>query len=471
MKAKISPAAQAIVKKLESSEFDGWVVGGAVRDILLSEKVVDWDFTTDATPEEIQPLFTESFYDNNFGTVMVSGKHIKEQFNLPDSATEDDWIFDITTYRSESEYSDKRRPDSVKWGESIDEDLERRDFTINAMAMKIKDFGQSLNSESCEVEIFDPYDGQEDLKDRIIRAVGEPEERFEEDALRMMRAIRIAAQLDFAIEEETVNGIKKNAENLKLISWERIGMETMKIMGSDHPGEGVLIMVETGLMKVVIPEVLDAEGVPQAGHHIYDVFNHMVESLRNCPSEDPVVRLATFLHDVGKPATLKDRGKGKEITFYNHEVVGARIAKKIAKRLRLSKKDQERVFTLVRRHMFSYDPEMTDSAIRRFIRNVGKENIHDMMMLRVGDRLGGGSRATSWRLNELQKRIGEQLYEPLSIADLKIDGNDVMEILGIEAGPKVGEVLGELFEEVLEDSEKNTKEYLKKRTKELGKEN
>lgn len=459
MKMKINAAACSIVKHLEKNGYEVWIVGGAVRDLLLKKQVLDWDFTTNATPEQIQPLFGESFYDNAFGTVMIAGKHVKEQFKL-DDVIPDDVIFDITTYRSEHGYSDKRRPDKVEWGKSIEDDLKRRDFTINAIAAKI--VGKN------EIEILDPYHGRDDLNRRLIRTVGDAEKRFEEDALRMLRAVRFGAQLGFQIEEKTVEGIKKKSLNLREISWERIGAETMKIIGSEHAADGVMLMVNSGLMGIVIPEVLESRGVEQAGHHIYDVFTHMVESLRACPSTDPVVRFATFLHDVAKPHTLKDRGKGKEITFYNHEVVGARVAKDIAKRLRLSKKDQEKVFILVRRHMFTYSPEMTDGAIRRFIKNVGKENIHDMMMLRIGDRIGGGSKATSWRLNELQKRIGEQLYEPLSVSDLKINGQDVMKILGIKPGPKVGKIMNALFEEVLEDSGKNTKKYLEKRTKEIA---
>lgn len=467
MKLDINQSAYSIIRRLEKEGFEAWIVGGAVRDLLLGVTVYDWDITTEAKPEEIQPLFNDSFYDNAFGTVMVAGKHIKEQFDLPDDTTTDETIFDITTYRSEHGYSDKRRPDKVEWGKKIEDDLQRRDFSVNAMALKIVKLIPNTD-QTYETEILDPYKGREDLEKKVIRAVGTATTRFEEDALRMMRAIRLGAQLGFSIEPDTLQAIREKSKNLKEISWERIGAETMKIIGSEHAADGMMVMVNAGLMEIVMPELLEARGVAQAGHHIYDVFTHMIESLRGCPSDDPVVKLAALLHDVAKPATNKNRGEGKEITFYNHEVVGARVAKKIAGRMRLSKRDQERVFTLVRWHMFSYDPSMTDAAIRRFIARVGKENIHDMMMLRVGDRVGGGSKATSWRLNELQKRIGEQFYEPLAIKDLKIDGADVMKILGIKPGPKVGEVLSELFEEVLEDSGKNKKEYLEGRVREIG---
>lgn len=462
MKISINEAARAVSQKLNDAGFEAWIVGGAVRDLLIGKESIDWDLTTNANPEQILELIEESFYDNKFGTVMVAGKHLKKQFNFGEVIGDED-IIDITTFRSEHGYSDKRRPDKVVWGKSIDDDLRRRDFTINAMAMRIVDYG-----EVCEVELKDSFGGKGDIKNRIVRAVGDPQERFEEDALRMMRAIRIASQLGFTIEDKTMDAIAKKSANIREISWERIGAEFMKLMGSEHAADGVMMVVNSSLGKYVIPEIMESIEVPQAGHHIYDVYTHSIEALRACPSSDPVVRLAALLHDVAKPRTMKDRGEGKEITFYNHEVVGARIAKEIAKRLRLSRKDQERLFILVRWHMFSYDSEMTDAAIRRFIKNVGKENIHDMMMLRVGDRVGGGSKPTSWRLNELQKRIGEQLYQPLSINDLAIDGDDVMNILEIKPGPKIGEILNALFEEVLEDSEKNTREYLEERVKELG---
>lgn len=466
MQVQLSTGVKAVVKTLEEAGFEAYVVGGAVRDLLLARRTSDWDVTTNATPEQILPLFTESFYDNNYGTVMVAGKHLREQFDLDEEAADNEEVFDITTFRSEHGYSDKRRPDKVEWGKSVEDDLKRRDFTINAIALRLAR-GKVAGKGGDEVEIVDPYKGRADLEKQLIRAVGDPTLRFEEDALRMMRAIRIGAQLGFAIEPTTMAAIKVKARNLGEISWERIGAETMKLLASQHAADGIQLMVNTGLAEIVMPELLTTKGVKQGGHHIYDVFTHALESLRNCPSEDPVVRLATLLHDVDKPTTMKKQGV-RGVTFYNHEVSGARTAKQVAARLRLSKKDQDRVFTLVRWHMFTYDPKMTDAAIRRFIRRVGKENIHDMLALRVGDRIGGGSKATSWRLTELQKRVGEQFYEPLSLKDLKIDGNRVMELTGMKPGKKVGEVLNALFEEIIEDASLNNPEYLEKRAIELS---
>jgi len=455
---KISPVATKIVETLEKAGYEAWIVGGAVRDSLLSRPTKDWDVTTSATPEQVMPLFEESFYDNAYGTVMVAGKHLKVQFGLSEESATDEEIFDITTYRTEHGYSDKRRPDTVEWGKTVEEDLARRDFTINAIAIR-----PGKNKE----EIIDPYGGQSDLKLGVIRAVGEPVARFEEDALRILRAVRLGAELGFIIEPKTLEAIKVTSTNLKHISAERIGAEVVRVLASPNPADGILLMGSTGILDIVIPELLASKKIAQGGHHIHDVFTHSIEALRACPSSDPVVRLATLLHDIDKPVVARPGGK-RGVTFYGHEVSGARTAKRIAERLRLAKKDQDRIFTLVRWHMFVYEPKMTDASIRRFIRRVGRENIHDMMALRVGDRIGGGSKATSWRLTELQKRIGEQLYEPLSLKDLKINGADVMRILSIAPSRKVGEILDSLFEEVIEDSHKNDKEYLEGRVKELG---
>ncbi|MFZ2199362.1 MAG: CCA tRNA nucleotidyltransferase [Microgenomates group bacterium] len=454
MKFKFDPGVVKIAETIEKAGHEAWIVGGAIRDLIIGIDSYDWDVTTDAIPELIVPLFNESFYDNEYGTVKVAGKHIKEQFQLGESTIDDTTLYDITTFRSESGYSDKRRPDSVVWGKTIQEDLKRRDFTINAIAVNLRG------------EMIDPYNGQEDIKNKLIRAVGVASERFEEDALRIMRAIRLSAQLGFMIEDETLIALKEKVPNLKEISWERIGAEVMKLLATEHSADGIMLMTNCGITEIIMPELLEMKEIKQGGHHIYDVFTHSIEALRACPSPDPVVRLATLLHDIDKPVVSKQGGE-RGVTFYNHEVSGARTAKRIAERLKLSKKDQDRVFTLVRWHMFVYESKMTDASIRRFIRRVGKDNIHDMLALRVGDRVGGGSKATSWRLTELQKRIGEQFYEPLSIKDLNINGAEIMEILNIKPSKKVGEILNTLFEEILEDSSKNTKEYLTARVKEL----
>ena len=485
MKLTLPTLVARILKTFEQAGFEIYIVGGAVRDLITNKPATDWDFTTNATPEQIQKLFPESFYDNKFGTVGITAEELAPQFKLKNYNfgkvdLEPQSIFEITTFRSESGYSDRRRPDKVIWGKNLNDDLARRDFTINALALRLENSlhfskqtkSKKLNANQAteqfhKVVIIDPFDGQKDLKSQIIRAVGDPHERFTEDALRMMRAIRIAAQLGFIIEEQTLKAIVKNAKNLKHISQERIREEFLKILASPHPAEGVKFLFSSNLLEYVLPELIPMRGVQQAGHHTKDVWNHSLDALATCPSPDPIIRLATLLHDVGKP--LAYRKKNRKITFYGHEVIGGRIVKKIAQRLHLSKRDGQRLWILVRYHMFAYDPKMTDAAIRRFIRKVGQENINDMLMLRVGDRLGGGSRATSWRLRELQERIGKVLYTPMQISDLKINGHDVMKILKLKSGPKIGKILKKLFEEVLEDSSKNEREYLLKKVKEIAK--
>jgi len=441
MKVNLPKLVQGIIEDLEKAGFEIYVVGGAVRDLTMKREVLDWDLTTSALPEESLKILEKrgAFLENVFGTVMIPDEKLG--------------IIDVTTFRGDEEYEDGRRPSKLEWKGSLKEDLARRDFTINAMALKIK----------AESKLIDPFEGQKDLKNKVIRAVGKAEERFKEDGLRMMRAIRLGATLGFTIETKTLKAIKKSQKRIEKISWERIRDELMKIIGSDWPADGIKLMHSTGLLDYVLPELTKAVGVEQAGHHKTDVFVHSIESLRHCPSKEPLVRLAALLHDVGKPIAYRNtRGK---ITFYGHEVVGARLVKKIADRLRLSSDEKELLWTLVRWHMFVYNPEMTDKAIRKFVRRVGKENIARMMALRIGDRKGGGSKATSWRLTELQKRIGAVLYDPLEVKDLKIGGEEVMKILGIKSGPKVGQVLKGLFEEVLEDPKRNTKEYLIKRIK------
>lgn len=465
---------------LERAGHDAYLVGGAVRDLLMHRVTTDWDFTTNATPEQIQKLFPGSFYDNNFGTVGFPAKALFDQMEregwvVASNIKNETWlkeVLEITTYRTDHQYSDFRRPDKVSWGERVEDDLARRDFTINALAISTAPttmlaFIRVQEETLIPIKIVDLYHGQEDIKNQLIRAVRDPNERFNEDALRMMRAIRFGAQLHFVIEPETLMAIQKNAALISQISAERIRDELLKIISSEFPAEGITLLFNSGLLQYIIPELIPMRGIKQGGHHIYDVWTHSLESLKACPSSDPIVRLATLLHDLGKPKTYREQGP-RGVTFYGHEVVGARMAEKIGIRLRLTNKQIEKLVILVRWHMFTYNPEMTDAAIRRFIKRVGLDNINEVMLLRVGDRKGGGSKATSWRLRELQERIGQQLYEPLSVKDLVIDGTDVMTELKLKPGPVIGKILNQLFEEVMEDTSKNTKEYLLKRMHELN---
>lgn len=449
-KKNITKEVWDIFKKFSSLGYEIYLVGGGVRNLLHKEAAFDWDFTTNATPQQIQKLFPDSFYDNKFGTVGIPVKiNTREQ------------VFEITTYRTEIGYSDKRRPDKVSWGKTLEEDLERRDFTFNAIVIGPKLKNKKWEDET--LEFIDLFEGQKDFDKKLIRAVGNPDKRFGEDALRMLRAVRFASQLGFSIEKKTLLAIQKNAKLLEHVSVERIKLELFKILSSPHKADGYLLLRKASLAKEILPELEPMFGVQQKSperHHIYDVGTHAVESLRASASQNPVVNLAILAHDSGKPETHSKDLKTKIITFYNHELVSAAIARKISKRLKFSKKEASLFWLLTRYHQFVLSEDQTDKAIRRFIKNVGKENIEDMLELRRADRLGGGAKETSWRFERFKKRILEVQKQPFSIEDLKVNGNDVMKILKIKPGPEVGEVLNKLFEEVEEDKTKNTKKYL-----------
>jgi len=428
---------EKLIKKFRENNAEIYIVGGAVRDLILKKKVKDWDFTTNLTPEEMQRIFPKnSFYNNKFGTISV---------------VDGDDIFEVTTFRTERGYSDARHPDEIKWGKTLEEDLQRRDFTVNAMALDWND------------KLIDLYDGQNDLKNKLIKCVGNPDERFKEDALRMMRAIRIASQIGFLIEEKTFESIQKNAVLIQKIASERIKDELFKILLSPAPSDGIILLNNSGLLKEVIPELLDGVGVRQKGHHIDDVWTHNLKTLNNCSTNDPVTKLAALLHDVGKPKSMIGEGEGR--TFHNHEIIGSRMAVNIGKRLRLSNKELEQLFKLVRWHMFSVISTQTDKAVRRFIRNVTTDYIDEMIALRRGDRLGSGAKESSWRWELFKKRIVEVQKQPFSIKDLKVNGMDVMEILEIKPGKRVGEVLETIFNEVEENPNLNQREILLEKIK------
>ncbi len=447
MKISLPDEVTKILRKLDSKGFEVYIVGGAVRDILMGKMVNDWDFTTNATPDKILKIFKNAFYDNKFGTVGIPAKD-------PDLKPHE-----ITTFRTEEGYSDSRRPDKIKWGKSLTEDLTRRDFTINAMAI-----------DPNTLSIIDPFNGQKDIQKKLIRAVGDPNERIKEDALRLLRALRIASQLGFSVEDETLNAIKSSAALINKIAKERIKDELFKILISPNPIQGITLMRKTNLLEEILPEAEKMFGVDQVSpqrHHIYDVGTHALMSLKNLRSRDPIVALATFIHDIGKPQTYKKTDQGV-ITFYNHEIVGAKIAKNISSRLRLSKKEEEKLYKLVRYHQFTVDENQSDKAIKRFIKKVGLENVEDMLELRRADRLGSGARETSWRTEEFKKRLIEVQKTPFTIHDLKITGHDVMKELGIKPGPKVGKILETLFKEVEDKKLDNKRGELLKRLKELA---
>ena len=456
---------QVILEKLEQAGFEAYLVGGCVRDLLMNKAPKDWDITTNARPTQIIKIFPDAKYENEFGTVLVKISEEEREENLK--------YVEVTTYRSEQGYSDRRHPDEIKFEDSLDKDLERRDFTINAMAISFTPqapLPKGGGKRGARGEgVTDLFGGQKDIKQKIIRAVGEPADRFKEDALRMMRAVRLAVELNFELEPKTARAIIKLAGAIKFVSKERVHDELVKILQSDYPAEGMLLLHQTKLLRYIIPELEEGVGVAQNKHHPYTVFKHAIESLRYTKNKFYQVRLASLLHDIAKPKTK--RGQGTDATFYNHDYVGAKMAQRIMERLKFSRDDIERVVNLVRHHMFYYNVgEVTAASVRRLINKVGRENLQDLIDLRVADRLGSGTpKAMPYKLRHLQYMFKKVQNDPVSVKMLKINGDDLIKILKIKPGPKIGAILDVLLSEVLEDAELNTKEYLEKRSKELNK--
>ncbi len=452
---KIPNQIKEVLEKLETAGFEAYLVGGCVRDLLMDHEPSDWDAATNARPEEIIKIFPDSFYENDFGTVGVK----TEKFTDGDGEHD---VVEVTTYRTEGVYSDKRRPDEVIFADTLEMDLKRRDFTINALAAKIN---------KNKLEIVDLFSGQKDLKNKTIRAVGKSEERFSEDALRMMRAVRFQSKLGFKIEKKTLEAIQKNSSDLKFVALERIKDELSKIILSDNPSEGIETLQKVGLLLYIIPELEKGIGVGQNRHHIHNIWEHNLMSLKFCPSKKLEVRLASLLHDIAKPQTK--RGEGEFSTFYNHDHVGARVAKKILERLRFSNDIIQKVYLLIDNHMFYYDvEEVGEASVRRLIKKVGLENMKDLIDLRIADRLGSGTpKAKPYKLRHLEYIIEKVSKDAVSVKMLKINGNDLMKNLKIAPGPKIGAILDVLLSEVIEDASRNEKEILLARAKELTSEN
>lgn len=439
---------------LEKAGFEAYLVGGCVRDLLRGAAPKDWDLTTNAHPEQIQALFVEHYANNDFGTIGVK--------------TEDEdptlQIIEITPYRAESGYTDLRRPDNVTFGVSLDEDLSRRDFTVNALAYRI------------ETEtLVDHYGGIDDLKAKRLTTVGNAHERFNEDALRMMRAVRLATELGFVIDGTTMTAISENNLLLKRISIERVASEFSRIIMSKEPMQGMIFLEKLGLLGHIMPELRDGIVCDQGGIHVYDVFEHNLRTLQAAADKDYAfhIRLAALLHDVGKPATRRTGGKNKHYTFFGHEVVGARMAKSILERLKMPRETIDIAVNLVRWHMFFSDPEqITLSAVRRTITRIGEEHIEDLLNLRVCDRIGTGRpKEQPFRFRKYKAMVDEALRDPISVKMLKVNGDRIMEMTGEKPGRRLGYVLHALLEEALEDSTKNTTDYMESRALELLKMN
>lgn len=441
-----------VIEKLEKAGFEAWVVGGCIRDLFLGRRPKDWDVTTNATPEKIQGLFENTFYTNDFGTVGI----------VTDSLDESLKVIEATPYRLEGKYSDARRPDSVIFSQKLEDDLKRRDFTINALA-----YSPSAR------EVRDLYEGIKDIKDNIIRAVGEADKRFEEDALRILRAIRISAELDFVIEEATKVAMAKNASQLGKISKERIRDEFMRILNSQKPMKALIVAQSMGLLRYIAPDLEQGIGVEQNQAHSYDVFEHNIRSLQHAADKgwSSDVRLAALFHDIGKPKARRWSDEKGDWTFHGHEVVGARMAKKALEELHVPRETIDKVERLVRWHMFFSDPDkVTLSAVRRIITNVGRENIEELVNLRICDRIGTGRpKEQPFRLRKYHSMIEQALRDPISVGMLAVDGKGVMDVTRESPGPRIGWMLHALLEEVLDDPTRNTKEYLTEKSLVLAK--
>jgi len=439
---------RGVCAKLAQAGFEAYLVGGCVRDIILKREPKDWDVATDAKPEQVLKLFPDSVYENDFGTVGV--KTESEDPKLK--------VVEVTTYRIEGKYSDKRHPDEVKFAKTIEEDLSRRDFTVNAMAMDLKG------------DMIDPFGGRDDLKKKIIRTVGDPGERFNEDALRLMRAVRFAVELDFDIELATRRAIEKMAGGLEEIAKERIRDELQKMLMARNAAKGIILLEEMDLLRYVLPELREGLGVGQNKHHIYSVFEHDVKSLDYTAKQNYslAVRMAALLHDVGKPRAKV--GDGPDSTFYQHEYISAKMTVRALDRLRFSKDFIEQVAHLVRRHMFHYNVgEISPAGVRRFVVRVGTENIDDLLKVREADRIGSGvAKAVPYKLRHLLFMIDKVKHDPLSPKMLKITGDDVMRELDLSPGPRIGWILTALLEEVIDDPKLNDSKELTLRMKKFN---
>jgi len=431
---EVPDAVRAVMDRLWSRGHAAYVVGGSVRDALLGRSAQDWDLATDARPDRLLAVFPSAVYENQFGTVAVR---------------EGDAIHEVTTFRTDHDYADFRRPHRVEFGDDIRLDLARRDFTINAIA-----WGHEADADASA--LVDPFDGVADIERRLLRAVGDPGARFGEDALRMVRAVRLAAVLDFSIEPATLAAIRDSAGLAAHVSGERVSAELEKLLAAARPSTGFRLMAETGLLGVLLPELAAQRGVPQNKVEGEDLFDHTLRSVDDAPADRPVVRLAALLHDLGKPATLDDG------PFRGHEVVGAEMAQGLLDRLHTPRAATERVVNLVRQHMFNYDETWGDAGVRRFIQRVGTDAVDDLFELRRADNAGSGVPPDAHGLDELRDRVQAELAASVVLdrSRLAVRGDDLMAELSIPAGPRLGRILDELLERVIAEPKLNDRATL-----------
>jgi len=443
---------RAVCQRLRQAGFEAFLVGGGIRDLLLGRPPADFDVATNAHPPQVMGLFGARFAiptGLQHGTVTV----VTEGDSGPRHV-------EVTTYRGEGAYIDGRRPSSVTYVGSLEEDLSRRDFTMNAVG-----YDPSTG------ELRDPFGGREDMAARRIRAVGDAEARFREDGLRPLRAVRQAAQLEFDIDPPTRDAIRPTLDVVRKVSAERVRDEMLKLLGARRPSRGIELMRVTGLLEVVLPELLESYGVTQNRFHKHDVYAHTL-AVVDATEGDAITRLGALLHDIGKPRARQPReGAPGEYSFFKHEYVGAEMAEEVCRRWKLSNADRERVVAMVAHHMFFYTPEWTDGTVRRFVRKVGPDILPRLFALREGDIAGRGfEEDPESELGELRRRIAAVAAEDaaMRVSDLALDGRDVMRILDIPPSRAIGVLLERLLERVLDDPALNNAADLERVLRELA---
>ena len=422
-------------------------MGGCVRDRLRGERVNDWDVATTARPEKVQQTFRRVIptgIDHGTVTVLWKGQ-----------------AFEVTTLRGEGMYSDGRRPDIDVFGRDIDEDLGRRDFTVNAIAY-----------DPVDGRVVDPFGGLADMENGILRAVGKASERFQEDGLRILRGARFVATLEFELDEETEAAFAGALDTFRKVSPERVREEWLKAMKARAPSRAFEVMRRTGILEVTYPELLEQVGCEQNQWHAYDVWDHTMRVLDESDG-DPIERVAALLHDVGKPRTRAKSDKTNDWTFYHHEKVGADMADRWLREYRFSNNERGLITALIRHHLICYSSEWTDAAVRRFIKRVGADNVDPLLRLGEADALGKGRHVEEElaALKELRGRVARELEEggALTTGDLAIGGNDVIPLLEGGAGPAVGQILRALLEKVIDDPSLNTRDKLMPLAEDLAK--
>jgi tRNA nucleotidyltransferase (CCA-adding enzyme) len=437
-----------ICKELRNAGESAWVVGGCVRDTLRGQQVNDWDVATTALPAKVQQTFRRVIptgIDHGTVTVLWRGG-----------------AYEVTTLRGEGAYSDGRRPDSVVFVEDIDRDLARRDFTVNAIAY-----------DPVEGRVVDPFHGLVDMRNKVLRAVGVPSERFQEDGLRILRGARFVATLDFDLDETTEAAFRGALDTFRKVSPERVREEWMKTMKARTPSRAFEVMRRTGILEVTYPELLEQVGCEQNQWHAYDVWDHTMRVLDESTGE-PAERIAALLHDVAKPRTRARSDKTNDWTFYHHERVGADMAAQWLRDYRFSNRERDLIVGLIRHHLICYTSDWTDAAVRRFIKRVGTPNVEPLLRLGEADALGKGRNVEEElaTLKELRIRIDRAVEEgsALSTQDLAIGGTDVIEHLDGRAGPRVGEILRNILERVIEDPSLNTRDKLMPIVEQLARE-